>query len=153
MESSAGFDMNWYKLWMKQSQEFFDSANKHLRELFARGEPVNPADHVEKINAWLETLKLNWSAASITNEHKDQAYCWNVMQTIYSNAADGMTAQWIQRTQENNPIKNTHELYELWLKSCQEMYQKMLSTKTYHETYSEFMNKALKFWESTTRKW
>lgn len=150
MTAATGFDMSWYRLWLKQSQAFFDSANQHLREMFAKGQPVNPTEHLDKINIWLETQKAQW--ITTTNAQKEHAYCWNIMQKIYSEATDVMAAQWIKRTQENNPIKNVHELYDLWLSCCHEMYQKMLHAKNYHEAYSEFMNKALKFWESATRK-
>ena len=63
-----------------------------------------------------------------------------------------MMREWIKRTNDNNPVKNIQELYDLWLNACHEMYQDLLKSKNYQATYSEFMNKALKFWESTTKK-
>lgn len=147
--SSTGFDVNWYKLWMKQSQEFFDSANKHLRDMFIKEKLANPADHIEMINAWLDSMKQHWSAYQ---KQKESEHYWELMQKIYSDAADLMLSQWMKRTREEHPIKNIHELYDLWLDCCHQMYQKKIKTKSYQEAYADFMDKALKFWESTTKR-
>ena len=33
-ENKIEFDTNWYELWMKQSKEFYESAEKNLKDMF-----------------------------------------------------------------------------------------------------------------------
>ena len=142
--------INWYDLWMKQSKYFYESADKHLKDMFAKGALGNPEDHLKQVNEWLETLKKQWQFANLSEEQKAFANYWQTMSKMCSDGADLMMQQWIKRFQDKDPIKNTHELYELWLSCCHEVYQKSLQTKSYQDTYGEFMNTAMKFWKSYT---
>lgn len=142
--------MNWYDVWMKQSKEFFESANKNLNGVFMPGVSSNPEDHQAQVQEWLETLKKQWQFTHLTEEQKAFANYWQAMAKMCSDASDLMLQQWIKRSQDKNPIKNVHELYELWLQACQEVYQKSLQTNVYQDAYGEFMKAAMQFWKSYT---
>lgn len=146
------FNTNWYELWMKQSKEFFDSANKNLNELFGANTFANPEDHLKQIQQWLDTLKSQWQFIQLNEQQKAYENYWKSMAKMCTDASDLLLGQWIKRSQEQKPIKDVHELYELWLNCCHQVYEKSMQSKSYQETYSEFMQAALKFWKSTIPK-
>lgn len=148
-DNEFDFNTNWYELWMKQSKNFFETANENLKDMFEKSKYVNPEDHLKQINQWLEMLKNQWQFIQFTEEQKRYQSQWMEM---CSDASDLMLKQWIKRAQEDNPVKNIRELYELWLNCCHEIYQKLLQSKAYQEPYGEFMNAAMKFWKLSMPK-
>lgn len=151
-DNSFDFYVNWYDIWTKQSKEFFETANDHLQDLFAKNAVLNPEDHLSQINAWLDHLKSQWGLASFNIEQESYQLYLTMMNKIFSEAAELMIKKWIKRTEDNVPIKNIVELYELWLACCHEAYQKSIYTKTHQEMYGDMMNSAIKFWKETMPK-
>jgi Poly(R)-hydroxyalkanoic acid synthase subunit (PHA_synth_III_E) len=151
-ENKFDFNTNWYDLWMKQSKEFFDSADKNLKDVFGHGAAANPEDHLKQIQQWLETLKNQWQFAQLNEQQRAYETYWKSMMKMCSDASDKMLSEWIKRSHDNNPIKNVQELYELWLNCCHEVYQKAMHTKSHQEVYGEMMDAALKFWKSAIPK-
>lgn len=138
---------DWYEFWMKQNKEFISSAEKNLRDMFSKGEFVNPEDHLQQINKWLESLKQQWQFSQLMHEQKMYQEYWKMVGKFYSDASDMLLAQWIKRTHEKKPLKSIQELYDLWLKCCQEIWQKTQSGKSSQEAYGEWMQAAQKFWK------
>jgi len=151
-KNESNFNPNWYELWMKQSQDFFTTAEKNLQGVFGENTKVNPEDHLKQINQWLDALKKQWEYTQLSDEQKAYKMYWDVVTNMYNDASKLLLDQWIKRSREQKPITDIHELYELWLNCCHEVYQKAMQTKAYQEAYSEFMNAALKFWQATTQK-
>ncbi|MBX3708500.1 MAG: hypothetical protein KIT56_02370 [Gammaproteobacteria bacterium] len=146
------FDSNWYDIWMTQSREFFESANKNLKDIFAMGAAANPEEHMKQINLWLETLKNQWKFTQFNEQQKAYEDYWKIMEKMYVDASHMMVQQWMQRTKEKSPIGNIRELYELWLYCCNEVYTKSMHSKSYQEAYGEFLNAAIHFWKSALPK-
>jgi len=151
-ETKFDFNTNWYELWTQQSKEFFESAEKNLKGLFTQEAKINPEEHIEQINKWLETLKKHWQFTALNEQQKIHENYWKIMAKMCSDASDMMVKQWIQRGKENHPIENIRELYELWLNCCNEIYTKAMHSKSYQEAYGEFMNAAMHFWKSAQPK-
>lgn len=143
------FNTNWYELWMKQSKEFFESANQNLQGMFNPESLANPEEHLKQINQWLNTLKTQWQFVQLNEQQKAYENYWKSMAKMCSDASDMMVQQWIKRSQEHRPVKDVRELYELWIACCHDVYEKAMHSKSYQEAYSEFMKAALKFWKST----
>lgn len=139
---------NWYELWMQQSKEFFSTADDNLKNLFGQHNYVNPEEHMQQIQAWLDTLKNQWQFLQLSEQQRIYENYWKNMTKMSNEAIDMMLHEWIKRTKENNPVKNTRELYELWLECCNNIYHKAIHSKSYQETYGELMNAALKYWKS-----
>lgn len=151
-EKDFGSQNTWYDLWAKQSKEFFESAESNLQAIFGKDSFANPEAHLQQINDWLTAVKKQWQFSQLSEKQKDYQSYIDLMNKMYNDAAKMMMEQWIQRSHEENPVKNIRELYELWLNCCQEVYKKALSKKDYQEAYAEFMNSALKFWQSNMPK-
>ncbi len=151
-KKKAKFEHNWYDLWTKQSKDFFDSADKNLKDLFGKSTTVNPEDHLEKIQQWLDTLKNQWRFIELNQQQKAFENYWKTMSKMCNEASDMMLQEWIKRSRGQQPIKNVHELYELWLNCCHDIYDKSTHAKSYQDTYGEFVNAAMKFWQSTMPK-
>ena len=151
-DSKPQFDPEWYELWMKQTKDFFDTANKSLKDLFAQGSPVDPQQHLKQIDEWLDSLKAQWQSTQLTTDQKAYEAYWKMMSKMYMEATDLMLAQWIKRTQDHQPVTSIRELYDLWLNSCHQVYQKSLQSKSYQDVYGELMNATLKFWKSAIPK-
>lgn len=151
-ENESDLYTQWYQLWMEQSKNFLSSADENLKGIFEKSTAVNPEEHLKQIHAWLESLKQQWNFAQLSEEQKAYTNYWQQMSAMYQEASEKIVEEWIKRFKSGDPIKNTHELYELWLKCCHEIYQKSLHTKTYQEAYGEFMNAAMKFWKSSMPK-
>lgn len=60
-------------------------------------------------------------------------------ETMSGQVFDMMMAQWMQRAREENPIKTSQELYDLWLNSCHDIYQKMLKSEPYQKAFNDWM--------------
>lgn len=151
-EDKVHFDTNWYELWMKQSKEFFESADKNLKEIFGKHSIANPEEHLKQVEQWLETLKKQWESSQLTKEQKAYQEYWKMMAKMYSDASDMMLQEWIKRSHHDNAIKNIRELYELWIQCCHSVYQKSLQSNAYQEAYGDFMNAAIKFWKDMITK-
>lgn len=145
-QSKGSDSLNWYDFWMQQSQTFFSSADEHLKDLFAKNTFVNPEMHTKQIQQWLDALKIQWQFAELTKEQQKFQEYWQMMAALYTEATEKMMEEWKSRTEDNNPITSTRELYELWLNACHEVYQKALKSKGYQDVYAEWMNATLKFW-------
>lgn len=145
-------NINWYEIWMNQSKAFFETADQNLKGIFSDTTFSNPEEHLKQIHQWLENLKQQWEFSQLPDEQKAYHLFWQMLTNMFNEASDLMLKQWIKRTEENNPIKNIRELYELWLDCCHEIYQRSLRTKAYQDTYGEFMNSAFKFWQSALSK-
>ena len=152
MDKDSHFNTNWFELWMKQSKEFFESADKNLKNVFDKDSIGKPEEHLKQINEWLETLKKQWEFTQLTAEQKAYQTYWKMMSDMCKEASDKMVEQWIKRSHDKDPIKNVQELYELWLSCCHDVYQKWLKSKAYQDVYTEFMNAALKFWKDSVPK-
>ena len=150
-ETNNEFFADWYDLWAKQSKEFFANTEDKLQEMFAKNTSNNPDEYLKQMHEWLETFKKQWEFSQLTDEQKTYRAYWMMMSKLYNEASSLMIEQWTRRIQEQNPIKSVRELYDLWLKSCQEVYQKAFSTNSYQDI-GEMMNSAVKFWQSTLSK-
>lgn len=139
---------DWYQMWSKQSKEFFETAEKNLQNLFAKGAVVKPEENLKQINQWVETMKTQWEFSQLTDEQKAYAAYWKMMAKMCNDASDLMVSEWIKRSRQENPINSIRELYELWLHCCQEIHEKAIHSKAYHEAYGDFMNNAFKFWKA-----
>jgi hypothetical protein len=133
----------WYELWMNQNKEFFNTTQKNLQGLFGADKVINPEEHLNQINQWLEQLKKQYQMVNV--QQKYQTY-WQLMSEIYIQACDLMLKEWMNRTKENNPIKDTHDLYELWLNCCHEEYKKAMHTDEFQKVFVDSMNATFKFW-------
>ncbi|RDI40080.1 poly(R)-hydroxyalkanoic acid synthase subunit PhaE [Aquicella lusitana] len=154
MDKESQFDThsNWYELWMQQSRQFFEITEKNLKDLFTENTLANPEEHLKQIYQWLEMLKKQWEFSQLSEEQKAYHLYWMMISRMYNEALDMTVNRWINRSRENNPVKNVRELYDLWLTCCHEVYQQSLMTKTYQEAYGEFMNATFKFWQSALSK-
>lgn len=146
------FNANWYDIWMKQTKDFFDSAEHNLQGMFKPHFQAHPEEHIQQINQWIEALKKQWQQVHLNEQQKAYEKYWKMMFKMCSDASDMLVEQWMQRTKEHNPIKNTRELYELWLNCCNEVYKNAMHSKSYQEAYGEWMNAAIHYWKSALHK-
>ncbi|OGT62782.1 MAG: hypothetical protein A3E85_02940 [Gammaproteobacteria bacterium RIFCSPHIGHO2_12_FULL_45_12] len=130
----------WYDIWMKQSAAFFSAADENLF--------VNPSDNRDKMSALIQVLKNQWQAMPFPGLQKNKETYWQQMLTLCQKACDVMLGEWIKRTQEDNPIKDPKELYELWLHCCQSEYQKSLQSSSFQEAYGAMMNDMMQYWQA-----
>lgn len=135
----------WYTLWINQSKQFFESAEQNLKEMFKEGSTFKPEEHLKQVDAWLEKLKQQWKYNQLSEEQKAHQAYWATFANMYTQATDLMLEQWKKRSQDN-PIKSTRELYDLWLNCCSEVYQKSQQT----QAFDEFRKAAVKFWDNLT---
>lgn len=139
---------NFYEMWMAQSKTFFETADKNLREMFGNDVYKHPEAHLDEINKWLDSLKAQWEQNQYLDGQKIYQDYWKFMHKLCHDAADTMMREWIKRSRDRHYVKNIHDLYELWLRSCSDSYKKSLESVNGHDTYAEFMNQAIKFWQS-----
>lgn len=151
-DEKSEYLLNWYDLWMKQSKEFFTTADKNLHDIFHGDTFPNPEDHLKQIYKWLDALKNQWQFTQIKDQQKMAEDYWQMMASMCTEASDLLVKQWIQRYREDEPIKNTRDLYALWLDCCQEVYEKSMHSSAYQKAYGDFMNTALKYWKSAIPK-
>lgn len=141
MDDTAAYDM-----WFKQSQDFYKSAEAHLKNFFETQQPFNPEQHLEAVQQWLAMLRDQWQQQQLGAQQQQFAEYWQRAANLSNEAADLMLKEWIKRTQQNEPIQNIRELYELWIQCCHTVYERAMQTKAYQETFGKWMNDALKFW-------
>lgn len=151
-QSGFQFNQNWYDMWMEQSKQFFNTANSNLKNVFEGQTFSKPEDHLQQIQAWLETLKSQWNVMNVSQDQKQYEKYWKAMIEMSTEASELLLAEWIKRTRDNKPISDVRELYELWLNCCQEVYTKKIHSANYQEMYGEFMNAAMKFWKTAIPK-
>lgn len=151
-DAKMNMNSNWYDLWMQQNKDFFASAEKNLHGMFEQGKQTKPEDHMQQINQWLETLKSQWQNSTLTEQQKAYENYWRMMSKMCSDASDMMVKQWMQRSQQNNPVNSIRELYDLWLNCCNEIYTKGMHSKSYQDAYGELMNATIHFWKSVMQK-
>ena len=138
----------WYQLWMQQSKNFFTSVEGSLDDL----PNFNPKENIQQINAWLETLKTQWQYHNMSSEQQFSHTYFQLLEKMYNHSIERFLAEWIKRYEDNNPIQNTRDLYEMWLSCCQEEFQRMLATPSYQKAYAMFLNAGLKVWQDTLKK-
>lgn len=146
-KKSEGYT-DWYDLWMKQSREFFASADKNLKTMFSSDNYYNPQDHLKQINHWLNTLKNQWAYMQFPDDQDESAIYWKNMNKMCHEASDHMLEQWLKRAREGHPIKSLRELYDLWLECCHEVFERHLQTKAYQDAYGDLMNATFQFWKT-----
>lgn len=151
-DNSKDFYHEWSELWTKQSKDFFKSAENNLKALFTSHSNLSTEEQFEKIQEWTEQLKQQWQAQCMTAEQKAFSGYWKSMADIFNEAGEKMLREWTERNKSSDPIKSAHELYELWLNCCHEIYQKTLKTNAYQDNYSELMNQTLRYWKDFMSK-
>jgi hypothetical protein len=113
---------------------------------------MNPEDHMKVIHQWSENLKKQWNMTQLTEQQKVYENYWKMVHKMYVDAADMLVQQWTQRTKENNPVQNTHDLYSLWLQCCNTIYKQAMHSHSYQEAYGDMMNATINFWKSALPK-
>lgn len=151
-ENPFEFGANWYDLWTKQSKEFFETAEKSLKQVFDKDAYKHPEDYMAQINQWQATMKHYWQVMQLNEQQKAAENYWKWMMKMCSEASDRMVDEWMKRAKKKDPVKNIHELYELWLNCCHEVYQQSTNTASYQKAYGDMMNSALEFWKSALKK-
>jgi hypothetical protein len=154
MTKDNSFDIytNLYDIWIKQSKEFFETANDHLQDFFSKNNMLSPENHIDQIKTWLNHLKNQWEQAPFTSKQESYQQYLTMMNKIFNEASELMIKKWIKRVEEKEPIKNSLELYELWLDCCYEAYQKSMFIKAHQELYGNMMDAAIKFWKENIPK-
>lgn len=154
MNKHTHFDKpnDWYEMWMQQSKNFFESADEHLKSLFSQDAFADPEAHLKQVHAWLESLKARWQQTQQAEANEQFKPYWQMVTKMYQDSADLMLKEWLQRTRSSQPITNMHDLYELWLNSCHQVYQQTQQSQRYQEMYGDMMNAALQFWQQATNK-
>ena len=152
MSKKGQFDKatDWYDVWMQQSRTYFESADEHVKELFAQNVFAKPEENLKDINKWLESLKSRWERTQGMGGEDNFHPYWKMVSKMYQDAADLMLKEWIKRSHGTHPVNGIHDLYELWLSSCHQVYQQTLHTKMYQDMYGDLMSAAAKFWQTTT---
>lgn len=146
------FMQDWYKIWMKQSNFFKETAEQNFKHAFDQTNLFNPEEHQQQIQAWLNLLKENWQNTFVHNVTRTQENYFKMMVDCYNQSSKLFIEQWINLFKKQKPIRNVHELYELWLNCCQEAYQNMLKSNNFQESYGEWMNSFIKFWKEILPK-
>jgi hypothetical protein len=151
-EKKFEFNPDWYEVWMKQSKEFFETANSNLKDMFEKEGFTNPENYSKLINEWLDLFKKQWQRAALNEQQKAFESYFKMTNKMCNEAVDRMREEWIKRSHDNNPIKNMQELYELWLDCCQDIYKKTMLSKDFQQAYSDYMNALLHFFKSAMPK-
>lgn len=151
-ENNSQFDSNqWYALWIKQTQEFFQSADANLKNIFKDQPYANPEQHRQQLEAWLETLKQYWQTMQLADNQKNLQAQWQTMLQMWKDAADLMMKEWMKRGVDQ-PIHNTQELYDLWLKCCGDVYKQHLASQRIKNNYNDFVSMTMDFWKGVLPK-
>lgn len=146
------FDSNqWYAMWLQQTQAFFQSADENFKKIFNEQPYMNPEKHRAQLEAWLDTLKQHWQMLQLAEHQKNLQAQWQTMLQMWSDAADLMLKEWLKRGVDQ-PIKNAHELYELWLKCCGDVYKHHLASQKIKDNYNQFVSMATDFWKGVLPK-
>ncbi len=146
------FNQNLYDMWMEQTKQFFNSADNNLQGLFSKNAFVDPQEHMQQIQKWLDTLQSQWNVMNLNQQQMPLQKYWKAMAEMSTEASELMLKEWIKRTKDDKPIKDVRELYDLWLSCCHEIYAKKIHQPDYQEMYGEFMNAAMTFWKTMMPK-
>lgn len=154
MDKGIKFDFGteWAEMWMKQNQAFFETAERMLKDFFAGNGFKNPQDHMQQIQQWQDAFRNQWQMPNFGDHQRIYEQYWATMVKLYSESMERMMNVWMVRASNNNPISSVHELYQVWLKSCQEVFEKTITTTNYQDMYGEWMNNVLKYWKTMTPK-
>lgn len=152
MSKEQNENINWYDIWMKQSKNFYETSEKNLKELFANNTQMNPEEQMKLIQHWSDTLKNQWSHIQLNEQQKAYETYWKMINKMCLEANDRLVQKWMENIKENNPIKNTHDLYALWLDCCNEVYKKFMHSDAYQEAYGNMFNAAIDFWKKAFYK-
>lgn len=145
---TSSFDSNnWYNLWINQSKSFFEAAEKNLQEVFEKQNTFHAEEQIKFMQQCLEIIRKQWDFVRLSDEQKNYQHYWTLLARMYNEAAELMMKQWNSRLHEDKPIKNMHELYELWLQSCNEIYQKTIHSSDYQRSYQDWVTNSMKFWQ------
>ncbi|HLB41910.1 MAG TPA: poly(R)-hydroxyalkanoic acid synthase subunit PhaE [Gammaproteobacteria bacterium] len=150
MTTTFDKQVDWYALWIKQSKTFFEASEKNFNGLFDKQTSLGSEEQVQLMRQCLDIFKQQWEFMQLTEEQKAHQVYLRLLKKMYSDASELMFDQWSNRLKQENPIKNINELLDLWLHCCQATYQNMLHSQSFQEAYNDWMNAALRFWESTT---
>lgn len=153
MDKGIKFDFgsDWAEMWMKQNKAFFDTAEHMLKDFFGNN-ALNPEQHMRQIQQWQEAFRNQWQMPNFGDHQRIYEQYWSIMVQNYSDALARMMDVWLMRSKNNNPVSSIQELYQVWLKSCQEVFEKSIASANYQAMYGEWMNNVLKFWKSMTPK-
>lgn len=151
-KEKTDFTTDWYSLWMQQSKDFFESANENLKTFFDQGKPFNPEENMKIVQEWMDKVKEQWQVIPLNEQQRAYEPYWMWMTKMCNDAMDRMVQEWINRSRENNPVDNIRDLYEMWLKSCRDVFDHAMRSKNYQQAYGDMMNAALKFWQTSVPK-
>ncbi len=151
-EKKMEFNTDWYESWMKQSKEFFDSANKNVKNVFPQDGFTTPDENLKQMNQWVEMLKKQWQMTQLMEQQKAFEAYLKMTTKMCNESADMLLEQWIKRSKEKNPVKSMQDLYELWVDCCKEIYKKSMTSKDFQQLYDQYMNAMLQFWKSAMPK-
>lgn len=147
-ENTFDFNTNWYELWMKQSKQFFEIAEKNFKDIFDTHDHSHTDDHFDKMQQWIDMLKQQWRFMQLHDQQKAYEAYWTLMGKMYSDAYEMLLQQCMQRKSEDNPVKNMREFYEIWLNCCHDVYERSMKSKMHQSAYGEFLNATLKYWKT-----
>lgn len=148
MATTFDNQLDWYALWIKQSKTFFDAVEKNFTHFFEKEKTVGLDEQIQLMRQCLDRFKQQWELMQLTEEQQAHQVYLRLLKKMYNDASELMFEQWCNRLKQDNPIQNTKELFDLWAHCCQATYQNTVCSKAYHE----WMNTALRFWETTVPK-
>lgn len=140
----------YYETWANQSKDFFNSANHYLTDLFSGQNYKKPEDYLSNIQGWADHMKTQWAHFYPTEEQKMFSGFLKNMNQVHHDAIDRMIDEWMLKAKQNDPIKNTRDLYELWLNCCDEIYKKSIQSKTYQKSYHDMIQNMFEYWKTYT---
>lgn len=150
-QNKVEFDpTQWYQLWMKQSQDFFQTAEANLKDIFEK--QASHEMQQKQMQAWLDAMKKQWEFSSLTPEQQQYQAYWQNMIKLCNEAGEMLLKEWTRRVQENQPINSVRDLYETWLNCCGSVYKKNLQTPDYQAMYGQMMGAAFEFWKKSMPK-
>ena len=154
MDKGIKFDFgtDWAEMWMKQNQAFFDTAERMLKDFFNTNAFMKPEEHMRQIQQWQEAFRNQWQMPNFGDQQRIYEQYWTTMVKLYSDSLERMMDMWMVRSKNNDPIASVQELYQVWLKSCQEVFGKTIASTNYQDMYGDWMNNVLKFWKTMTPK-
>ena len=144
-------DNHWQAFWFKQSKQFFDTANEHLKDIF-KEKSVDPNDYLDEINEWLADFQKKWQATFTDLSSSEPISYLTTLNKIFNQTTKLFIKKWAKKNKGKNPIENMIGLYELWIASCQEAFKKYQETEDYQNAYAELIHSAIQFWKTNSFK-
>ncbi|OGT42721.1 MAG: hypothetical protein A3F42_06260 [Gammaproteobacteria bacterium RIFCSPHIGHO2_12_FULL_37_34] len=139
---------NWHELWIKQSKTFFETVEKNFTYFFEKEKSIGLEEQLQLMRQCLDVFKQQWEFMQLTEEQKAHQVYLRLLKKMYNDACELLFDQWSNRLKQENPIQNMKELFDLWTHCCQATYQNTLHSQSFQEAYNEWMNAAIRFWES-----